>query len=661
MQETRELFWNVGDVAVPVMYLLSLAAIALMAEGFYRLFRIWRQGQALDRFDRQRERLLRFLGDTLSQRKVLRVPDGGIFHSGLFWGFSLLFTGTLLVMLQADLIGPLFRFNMLSGLFYRLFSLVLDLAGVAAIISLAGLFIRRFVIRPPGLETKRDDVVVHALLFSILVSGFLIEGSRMAVTELRDNPQLAAWSPAGYLCALLFTSMNESSVRFLHKGFWWLHLLFGLGFIAAIPRTKLRHLFTSSGNSYFAPLEPDGRIRTIDLGDECLEKFGASTVGDLTWKDLFDSDACTACKRCQDRCPAWLTGKPLSPMKVIRQIGRIAQDSPSADLADTVTRDAIWACTTCAACQDICPVGIEHVSKIVEMRRSLTLMDGEFAGDEVRKASTAIEVNGNPFGFSPTTRSSWAEGLPVSIMAKESRVDILYFAGCYASFDPRNREVARSFIRICAAAGISVGMLGSEERCCGEPVRKMGNEYLYQMTAAENIAAIKRYKVKRIVTTCPHCFETLGHDYRELGLDVPVEHHSTFIHRLIGEQRLKLLPREFAFTWHDSCYLGRYNGIFGEPRNVLKAAGGRLSEMEPSGRDGFCCGAGGGRILAEERTGSRINGERVRMAHKSGAPELVSACPFCLTMFEEGIGNGGLKAELKAVDLAEIVAARIAE
>ncbi len=660
MQETRELFWNIGHEAVPVMYLLTVAAAAAMAEGFFRLFRIWRLGRPLDRSDRSAERFARFLAETLSQRKVYRVPGAGVLHAVLFWGFLALFAGTLLVMFQADLIAPLFRFNLLSGKFYRLFSLVLDLAGVAALLTLGGLFIRRFVIRPEGLETKREDGIVHALLFAILISGFLIEGSRMAVTELPGHQAIARWSPAGMMVAHLVSFMGEGALRVLHKGLWWLHLMLGLMFIAVIPRTKLRHIFTASGNSYLGPLDPDGGMVTLDFEDEGSERFGASDIAGLTWKDLFDADACTLCKRCQDRCPASVTGKPLSPMKVVRELGRIARESPWTPLVERVTREELWACTTCAACQDICPAGIEHVVKIVEMRRALTLMGGEFPGPEARTATTGIEVSGNPFGMAPSSRGAWAKALPVSIMADDSRVDILFFAGCYASFDPRNRKVAESFVRICAAAGVRVGILGPEERCCGEPVRKLGNEYLYQMTAAENIAAFRKYGVKRIVTACPHCFSTLGKEYRDFGLEVPVEHHSVFINRLVAEEKLNLKPIGFEFTFHDSCYLGRYNNLYSEPRTLLQAAGGTLREMDPSGRDSFCCGAGGGRILAEERTGRRINAERVRMAIASGAPVLVSACPFCLTMFEDGIANVDPGAGMKLLDIAEVVAGRIA-
>ncbi len=661
MDATREIYWNVGHGVVAVMYLLTIAAVTGAAFGFKERLEIWRQGKSLDRFDRRGDRVQRMLATVFGQTRVSRVKDGGLFHSLFFWGFLTLLAGTMLIMVQADLLMPLFKVNILQGNFYRYFSLVLDVAGLVAIVMLGGLFVRRFFIKPKGLETVTDDYRIHALLFTILITGFLIEGSRMAVTELKQNPALALWSPVGYVFAQALSSLGDGALSGLHKGLWWFHLLLGLGFISVIPRTKLRHILTTSGNSFLAPFEPKGTIGTINLEDESIEQFGASKITDLTWKDLFDSDACTSCKRCQDRCPAYSTDKPLSPMKVIKTIGSVAETSPKKGLLEAVTADALWSCTTCGACQDICPANIEHVNKILEMRRNLTLMEGEFPGDEVRTATNNIEVNGNPFGMAYASRGDWAKGLPVSIMQENSDVDILYFAGCYASFDRRNRDVAANFLRICAAAGVKVGILGKEEKCCGEPVRKLGNEYLYQMVAAENIETIKGYKVKRIVTTCPHCFNTLSRDYRDLKFDVPVEHYSTFINRLIVEKRLKLKPEPFEFTYHDSCYLGRYKDIFEEPRAVLKSAGGKLTEMSRSGYDSFCCSAGGGRIFAEEKLGSRINVKRVTMASETGMPILASNCPFCLTMFEDGIKTGGFEGKLKVRDLAEIVAERIVQ
>jgi len=395
------------------------------------------------------------------------------------------------------------------------------------------------------------------------------------------------------------------------------------------------------------------------MEDETCEQFGVARVTDLTWKDIFDADACMTCKRCQERCPAYTTDKPLTPMKLVRQIGDTAATDPVADLCAVVTQDVLWACTTCRACQDICPANIEHVNKILEMRRNLSLMEGAFPGDEVRTATANLEINGNPFGLAFAARAEWAESLDVAIMAENSNVDVLYFVGCYASFDKRNRQIATSFIKICTAAGIRVGILGKEEKCCGEPVRKLGNEYLYQTLAGENIELIKGYGVKKIVTTCPHCFNTLARDYKDLGLDIEVEHYTTYINSLLKQEKLQLEAAPYQLTYHDSCYIGRYMDIIDAPRNIIAKTGGWLKEMEKSGMDSFCCGAGGGRILAEEKIGTKISEKRIAMALETGAPLLVSNCPFCLTMFEDGIKTGGGEGRIVVRDLAEIVAERL--
>lgn len=659
MEATREIYWNVGHGVVIPMYVLAAAAFGIMAWGFWQRLPLWRQGKPLDRFDRFDERVKRFISGVFSQEKVFRVKDGGMFHSLFFWGFLILFAGTLTIMVQADFFQPVMDVNILKGGIYKAFSLVLDIAGIVAILMLAGLFIRRFVTERKGLEIVKDDYIIHQLLFAILVTGFLIEGARMAATELKQNPALALFSPGGLLAAQLFANAAPATILVVHRILWWFHLILALGFISAIPYTKLRHIFTTSTNYFLAPLEEKGNITTINLEEEGVEQFGVAKLADLTWKDIFDADACTSCARCQDRCPAWNTDKPLSPMKLVQQIGEVACGNPAANLIETVSTDVLWACTTCRACQDICPAEIEHVNKILEMRRNLTLMEGEFPGDEVRTAVSNTEVNGNPFGLAYAGRGEWADGLDVAVMADGTEVDVLYFVGCYASFDKRNREVAKNFVKICAAAGVKVGILGKEEKCCGEPVRKLGNEYLYQMVAQENIELIKAYGVKKIVTTCPHCFNTLSRDYRDLGMEVETEHYTTFVHGLMKSGKLALTPEHFDFTYHDSCYLGRYKDIVTEPRSILAAAGGRLHEMDKSGYDSFCCGAGGGRILAEEKIGSRINVARVKMAEETGAPLLVSNCPFCLTMFEDGIKTGDCEGKIAVKDLAEIVAERL--
>ena len=660
MEFTREIYWNVGHgpwTLVP-MYLLAIAAAAVVIRAFRERLQVYRQGRPLDRTDQLGSRIADMLANVVLQKKVTRVKMPGLLHGLFFWGFLLLLIGTALIVIQADFTDLLFGIQFLQGTFYKLFSLVLDLAGLMAIVMLAGLFVRRYFFRPEGLETKRDDAIMHSLMMVILLSGFVIEGSRMAVTELATP--LAPWSPVGLLVGQGISWLGEETLRTVHKLTWWFHLLLVIGFIALIPYTKFRHILTTSANYLFSDRGPKGKLTNLDLADEDAETFGATGIRDLTWKDIFDADACTLCKRCQDRCPAYSTGKPLSPMKVINQLGEAAFTTPEANLIDAIGREALWACTTCRACQEICPASIEHVGKIVELRRSMVLMEGEFPGDEVMTAMEQTEVNGNPLGIGYASRGDWAAELGVRSLAEDAEVDILYFVGCYASFDKRNIAVARSFVRLCQAAGVKVGILGKEEKCCGEPMRKMGNEYLYQSLAVENIEVINSYGVKKIVASCPHCFNTLAKDYRDLGLDIEVEHYTVFLERLLNSGRLKVNREGLSCTYHDSCYLGRHNDIYEAPRALIRAAGGTLVEMERSRDEAFCCSAGGGRILAEEKTGERINVKRVRMAAATGTEVLLANCPFCLTMFEDGIKGADLVDSLKPKDIAEILAERLA-
>ena len=664
MNFTREIYWNVGHGVLLPMYLFAALAVAIMVYGFSRRIRVYRRGKPLMRLDHPFTRIIRALKRAFAQIRVMLVKLPGITHAFMFWGILLLFIGTVLIFIQVDFTQPLFNIDFLKGYFYLAFSLILDIAGLLAIIMLCGFIVRRYIYKPKGLVTTKEDVLIACLLIAILLLGFLIEGARMAVTELKQNPTLALFSPVGLLVARVLSGSSEGSLREMHKILWWVHFFLAMSFIAIIPYIKLRHLFTTPINYLFADLREKGSLETINLEAANVDQFGASTVAELTWKDIYDADACTSCKRCQDRCPAWATDKPLSPMKIVQQIGEVAFNDPGANLIATVTVEALWACTTCYACQEICPADIEQVNKILEMRRHLVLMEGEFSGSEVMTAVNNTDVNGNPFGLAPAGRADWASGLEVHELAEGSTVDILYFAGCYASFDKRNQTVARNFVTICNSAGIKVGILGKEEKCCGEPERKLGNEYLYQTLAGENIKKIKAYGIKRIVTTCPHCFNTLSRDYRDLGLDVEVEHYLTFLNRLIEQGSLhidKQALESFDCTYHDSCYIGRYKGIFQEPRNILHTAGGRIHEMGKHGRESFCCGGGGGRVLAEEKLGRRINVERLKMAQATGAPLLVSNCPFCLTMFEDGIKTGGLEGMIQVRDMSEIIVERISK
>lgn len=659
MEFTREIYWNVGHGAATLipMYLLAIFAIGVLVKGFYGRIKIYRQGLPLERDDQRARRVGLMLQNVLLQKKVSRVVWPGLLHGLFFWGFGLLLIGTTLIVIQADFTDLLFDVKFLKGSFYKLFSIVLDIAGLICLFMLGGLLVRRYFYAPEGLETKTDDAIMHGLLFAILITGFLIEGARMAVTEL--GTPLAPWSPIGLLIAHMISGFGEGGLLALHKVTWWLHLLLVMGFFILIPVTKFRHILTTSANYFFSDLGPTGKLKTLDLEDEDAESFGVSNIREMSWKDIFDTDSCTLCMRCQDRCPAFATGKPLSPMKVINQLGDVAFNAPDSGLIETIGKDVLWSCTTCRACQDICPAAIEHVNKIIDLRRSMVLMEGEFPGEEVMAAMDATEVNGNPLGVGYAERGDWVKELDVKTLAEDSEVDILFFVGCYGSFDKRNIAVATSFIKLCRAAGIKVGILGKEEKCCGEPMRKMGNEYLYQTLATENIEMIKSHGVEKIVTTCPHCFNTLAKDYRDLGLEAEVQTYTVFLEQLLADGLLKIDPSELSCTYHDSCYLGRHNDIYEAPRKLIEAAGGKLTEMKKNRAEAFCCSAGGGRILAEENIGERINIKRVNMAADTGADILVSNCPFCLTMFEDGVKGAELEGTLRSQDIAEILADRI--
>lgn len=659
MEFTREIYWNVGHGAwtlVP-MYLFALVAIGLLVRGFLQRIAVYKQGLPLNRTDRMGRRIRYMLQNVLLQTKVAEVPWPGLLHGLFFWGFALLFIGTTLIVIQADFTDLLFDVKFLTGNFYKLFSITLDIAGLVCIAMLGGLLVRRYFFAPEGLPTKNDDAIMHGLLLIILVTGFIIEGCRIAVTEL--GTPLAIWSPVGLVMAKLLSGMGEGGLLAMHKVTWWFHLSLVMTFFILIPLTKFRHIFTTSSNYLFADLGPKNKLVNIDLENEEADTFGANNIKQMTWKDIFDADACTLCKRCQDRCPAWNTDKPLSPMKVVVQLGEVAFANQDANLIDTIGRDVLWACTTCRACQEICPAKIEHIGKIIEIRRSLVLMEGEFPGDEVMTAMEATEVNGNPLGIGYAERGDWAVDLGIKTLSEDADVDVLYFVGCYASFDKRNIAVAKSFIKLCQAAGVKVGILGKEEKCCGEPMRKMGNEYLYQSVAVENIEVMKSYGVKKVVTTCPHCYNTLEKDFRDLGFEVPVESYTVFLAELIRTGKLRIDARELSCTYHDSCYLGRHNDIYEAPRGLIEAAGGKLVEMDKNRSEAFCCSAGGGRIMAEEKIGERINVKRVKMAVATGAETLLSNCPFCLTMFEDGVKGAGVEESLRPKDIAEILAERI--
>jgi len=640
-------------------------AVALW--GVWRYARWWREGQQVKRFDQLGTRLKGLWEYAGLQRKILRDKLVGTGHLGLFIGFLVLFTGTLIVAVQADL-----GLKLLSGNFYLVFSLVLDLAGLAALIGIGVLAYNRYFIGPDRVQPNlSEDAAGLVLIAVILLTGFLAEGLRIAATA---DPW-AAWSPVGWLVSLPFAAFPETTIKTIHSVSWWLHMLTAFGFIAYLPFSKLFHLMTAPVNIFFRPLEPAGRLSNMDLGTT-HRMYGAGSPEGFSWKHLLELSACTRCGRCESNCPVFLSGKPYSP-KVMTQdlkgyltktntfpvgqrLGEIAAASESPMLGGAVDKEAVWACTTCLSCEEQCPVLVEHTRRTIDMRRYLVLNESDFPG-EVRKVFRNLEKQGNPWGEWRGSRADWADGLNVQTLNNDGKADFLYWVGCAGAFDERNRKVAQAFIKVMQTAGVSFGILGAEEQCCGDLARRTGNEYVFQELARKNVNVLNKYGVTKIATTCPHCYQVLKHDYSQLGMNLTVLHHTELIRSLIDEGKIALNGKMAqGITYHDSCYLGRYNGIYRAPRELLSLLGQEdLIELDRSRENSFCCGAGGGRMWMEEGSGTRINTMRVDQIVDSQAEIVGTACPFCLIMLDDGIKFKQVEGKLVALDVVEMIARQL--
>ncbi len=675
MEPTREIYWNIGHVWV--MYALLAPTVAAFGYGIARHVRCWRRGRPTRRLDAPLRRILWLILDGLAQRKLFRRLGPGLTHASYFWSFLLLVVGTTLVAVQVHLHVPI-----LYGRFYLVFqSLTLDLAGLVAIVGLSLAAWHRYVTRPRRLRTSEDKAeaydhaVVLGLLLLLMVQGFLVEGLRIVGT--RDP--WAAWSPVGSAAGrlLLAAGLPETSVPALHRWAWWTHLATAFAFIAYMPYSpKLFHILTAPLNAFLRPTGPIGVLALVDLtGDAPL---GVSRLEDFTWKDLFDLDACTKCGRCDDACPAFNTNKPLSPKALILDLKASLHGRPislwDGDpgtkppgevrlVGDVIHNETLWACTTCYACVQECPVFIEHVPKILEMRRSLVMEQSPPqvpAG--VAEALRGLEMRGHPFRGTGATRTTWTEGLGVPVAAGLAEFDVLYWVGCATALEPRAQGVARAFARLLRRARVRFAILGDEERCSGDPARRLGSEYLFETLARANVATLHRYGVRRIVTTCPHCYNSLKNDYVALGGRYDVEHHSTFLARLIREGRLRTEARSgrqrSSVTYHDPCYLARYNRVTEEPRALLEALpGAEVREMHRCRDRTFCCGAGGGLYWMEERIPPRVSHVRTDEALGTGAAAIATACPFCLQMLEDGVRVKGRGGSVVVRDVAELLEA----
>lgn len=651
---TREALWNISHVWA--MYVLFGVSLGIAGYGFYRRVALWRRGLSVGRFDRPMERLKLLLKHALEQRRTAREKYAAVFHTFIFYGFIILTVATTVVMLDYDFGLPIMR-----GQFYLYFqSFVVDVFGVLVLIGVGIAAARRLIVKPKKLVYTDEALQILAAIFLIALTGFLIEGWRIAAT----NDPWGAWSPFGNLVARASQSlMSVEAMKTAHLVTWWAHAALVFGFIAWAPYTKMIHVVTGPLNIYTARLEPSGAsLRAMDFDKlaETGEPMGVKALAGFTWKDLLDLDACTECGRCTSVCPANTVGKELSPRDIILDLRNFARANgdfakPIINAVPATSPEHLWQCTTCGACMEACPVFIEQMPKIVDMRRFLVMEESDFP-DTMQEAITSLESRGHPFRGTQSSRVDWAEGLNVKTIAEARDAEVLLWVGCGGALIERNQKVVRATAQLLEKAGVKFAILGREEKCTGDPARRIGNEFLFEMMAKENVETLRRYGVKKIVTSCPHCFNTLRNEYPQFGGSYEVYHHSEFLAKLVDEGRIKPVERsEQKVTFHDPCYLGRHNGVFDAPRQLVQISSRSSVEMEQSRKNGFCCGGGGGMSFVEEPRDKRVNQERARQALETGADIVAVGCPFCMTMLEDGVNARKGERDVQVMDVAELL------
>ena len=650
----RDTFWNVPVWAQVALYVGGFVVLAICAYGIGQRVRLWRQGLPENRFDRIPERCRLVGRHALGQVRVLSEAYPGVMHAIMFWGFLALFTGTVLATIDWDITLPLFDYKLLQGTFYLFYETTLDLFGLFFVIGLGMAVWRRFVLRPDRVDPTARFANVLALLFVINVTGFVMEAARLAVVK----PAWAPWSPVGWALGqgMLALGMSEGALRAAHFGVWLFHGVLSLVFVAVIPYSYFMHLVTTPLNIFFSKLGPRGEIKAIANIEEA-ESLGVSKLEEFSWKRRLDFDACVECGRCQAACPAHLSGSALSPKRIIVKLKRhMHGELPGPIHGELIKPEELWACTTCMACVEECPAFIDIVDTIIDLRRYLTLSEGALPSTAPQSLQN-IQRAGNPWGLPAGERLAWAQGLGVPVLEPGTEVEYLYWVGCSASYDRRNQAIARAMVTILKAAGVSFAVM-QEERCHGEVARRLGEEYLYQTLQQENVEALKRYRFRKVVTHCPHCFNTIKNEFPQFGGTWETVHHSQLIEALLASGRLRpRKPLNKTLAFHDSCYLGRYNGITEAPRTVAKAVPGlRIVEL-PRNRDrGLCCGGGGGHMWMEVKSEKRVNILRVEEALAAKVDMVGTGCPFCLAMVDLGRKVKEAEETLQVKDVAELVA-----
>ncbi len=703
---TREVYWNIGHGYLWVMYLLLAVTVAAIAYSVYRYVRLIAPGKPDDRFDQVGVRLRHFFEHGLAQRRTLQSRYAGLSHLMFSVGFLILLIATTVVFIHEDL-----DLRLMQGAFYLWFqSLIVDLFGLLAIVGVVMAIARRSggrrdrLYHPLDPRTILDDGVILGGFLVILLTGYVLEGIRIVVT---DDPW-GNWSPIGKATGLLLQGLGlgTGTLQGVHAFSWWFHLVLALAWLAYIPYSKLRHIAFSPANIYFRSLRPRGQLGYVDVEkafEQAQPEIGIGKIEDLTWKDRFDTQACTECARCEAACPASRTGKALSPMllvldlrnQLLTQAGppmaRARRDrhegadapidgqraEPNTDpvresvrlVGDVITDAVLWDCTTCYACMEACPVFIEHVPKIVDMRRNLVMAENRFEPD-LQRLFDNLEAAGNPWRFPRTDRGVWADGLQIPVLGQDvtaDEIDVLYWVGCFGSYDDRNQKIARALAGLLRAAGERFAILAAQETCTGDPARRAGHEYLWQMLAGENVATLNGLGVgdrkKTILASCPHCFNSLLDEYPQLGGHYAVRHHAEYLAELVRVGKLApSVALDKSVAYHDPCYLGRYHDIYDQPRAVLGAIPGlELKEVRAGCRNkAMCCGAGGAKIFFEEKRGTRINHLRMEQIQAEDPERIATACPYCMVMLEDGARARGVYDDLPILDISEFLQGSLA-
>lgn len=653
----RPAFWNVPLWAEIGVYLVGILAVALCIAGIVRAVRQRRAGTKPDALEGRGARVRQLLAEVLWQKRI-RDTAAGKNHFILFWGFVFLFFGTAIATIDWDVAWLVFGKRILTGNIYLVYKFVLDLAGIAALAALAWSFWRRFVAKDPKVSADKRFALILGSLTFIIVTGFLLEALRLAA----QKPEWAYVSFAGNTIAGLFAGSDEATLRIWHTFVWVIHGLASLGFIAALPLTYYAHVFKTPTSIFLKKAEPRGALAKIEDIEE-QERFGISEFEQFSRTDRAHFDGCTECGRCTSVCPAALSGAPLDPKALILSLkNRLhGADADKPLVGGIVSKDALWACTTCGACTKVCPAHIPTPDIIVNMRRHLALEEGDFPEGLAQALENTSGV-GNPWGMDPGSRLNWAKGLDVPVAKPGVEYDVLYWVGCSASYDKRAQKIARAMVKILRAAGVNFAVM-AEERCHGEFARRAGEEYLFQTAAAENIASFARYSFKKIMAACPHCFNTLKNEYPQFdGGTFNVISHVQLIARLLEEGRISpSLAEEGSVTFHDACYLARHNGIGRDPRTIFERIGVTLRDPEKRGCNAMCCGAGGAQIFMDKP--SRINIMRLEQLDATGADKIAVSCPHCLTMLTSAQAQtcGRDETPKPVLDIAEIVAQGLPE